>query len=105
MARRLEVAQHYTTVQDMLDLPTPVLRVLIWPRPGLLEDHGQRVLATLEFVLGEVEDDLLTGRFWFGSQPGDGEVFQLEQARTDELTLEWIEAQVLAFVEKVLGSE
>jgi len=102
IARRLEAAQHYTSVQDMLDLPTPMLRVLLWPRPGLLDATSERLLVTLELVLGEVEEDVLAARYWLGSRPVAGEVEHLGTVSTADLTPDWLERQILAFVEKVL---
>lgn len=102
MGRRLEAAGHLSTLQDLLDLPHPALRFLLWPRPGPLAPGGERTRVTLELVLGEVEPGLLAARFWAGSRPGTGRVEHLGTVTTARLTPGWIEMQALVFVEKVL---
>lgn len=102
MGRRLEAAGHRSTTQDLLDLPTPALRFLLWPRPGPLAEAGERTLVTLELVLGEVEQGLLAARLWSGSRPMAPPVEHLGTVTTARLTPGWIEMQALAFVEKVL---
>ncbi len=99
MGRRLEAARHYTTVQDLLELATPTLRVLIWPRPGLLDHAAGRALATMEILL-EGEPGQLTTSYWWGSRPQD--VVVMAQIPSPELTLEWARAQVLDFIQKML---
>lgn len=101
MARRLEASQHYTAVQDLLDLPTPALRVLIWPKPGLLDRGSARVLATLELMVDDEEQRAVRSRLWFGSK-GEGEGIPLDTVPTSELSLDWVRKQILDFVERVL---
>jgi hypothetical protein len=102
VARRLDAAGHHSAVQDLLDLPTPALRFLLWPRPGPLADQGARLLLTLELTVGEVEQDVLAARYWAGSRPMSGSVEHLGTVITAQLTPSWIETQVLAFVEVAL---
>ncbi len=100
MARRLDAAQHYTTVQDLLDLPTPTLRVLIWPKPGLLDPVPGRILATMELCLNE-DNGTLSTSYWWGTRPGY--VIPMAQAPVSELSLEWTQSQVLDFLQAVLS--
>jgi hypothetical protein len=100
MARRLDAAQHYTTVQDLLDLPTPTLRVLIWPKPGLLDPVPGRILATMELCLNE-DNGTLSTSYWWGTRPGY--VIPMAQAPASELSLEWTQSQVLDFLQAVLS--
>jgi len=102
MRRRLDAAGHHSAVQDLLDLPAPALRFLLWPRPGPLAEEGARVLVTLELTLGEVERDLLAARYWPGSRPAPESVEHLGTVFTAKLTPSWIETQVLAFIEEAL---
>ncbi|MEJ2205581.1 MAG: hypothetical protein P8170_15895 [Gemmatimonadota bacterium] len=102
VARRLDAAGHHSTVQDLLDLPEPALRFLLWPHPGPLAGQGERLLLTLELTVGEVEQDVLAARYWTGSRPASGSVEHLGTVITAQLTPSWIETQVLAFVEVAL---
>ncbi len=102
MGRRLEAAGHRSTLQDLLDLPTPALRFLLWPHPGPLADGADRTLVTLELALGEVEPDVLAARFWVGPRPAAERIEHLGTVTTAQLTPGWIEMQALAFVEKAL---
>ncbi len=98
---RLEDDGHRGNIQDLLDLASPAMRLLLWPKPGLLSHGGERTLATLEFV-GELDDSepTVTTRYWFGS-PGEG-VTPLGQTPLDELSEQWILGQALDFVKVVL---
>jgi hypothetical protein len=99
MGRRLEAARHYTTVQDLLELATPTLRVLVWPRPGLLDHAAGRALATMEFLL-DGDPGHLTSSCWWGSRPQH--VVAMARIPCPELTLEWTRAQVLDFIQRIL---
>lgn len=98
-ARRLEASRHYTTVQDLLDLPTPTVRVLIWPRPGLLDPSDSRILATFQLMLERSASRVRTS-FWLGARPGV--VIPMAEATLEELALPWVETQLLDFVQRVL---
>lgn len=98
-ARRLEASRHYTTVQDLLDLPTPTVRVLIWPRPGLLDPSDSRILATFQLMLERSASRVRTS-FWLGARPGV--VIPMAEATLDQLALPWVETQLLDFVQRVL---
>jgi hypothetical protein len=100
MGRRLGAARHYTTVQDLLELPTPTLRVLIWPKPGLLDRDSGRALATMELVL-EGEPAVLTASYWWGSRPQD--VIAMARVPCSGLTLEWTRGRVLDFIQSILA--
>ena len=100
LARRLEASRHYTSVQDLLDLPTPALRVLIWPRPGLLDRQGSRILATFELMLDRSAPGRLTTSYWLGARPEH--VIPMAEVPLDRLDLAWVETQILDFVQKVL---
>jgi hypothetical protein len=99
MGQRLGAARHYTTVQDLLELPAPTLRVLIWPKPGLLEREAGPALATMELVL-EGEPAVLTASYWWGSRPQD--VIAMARIPCWALSLEWTRAQALDFIQIVL---
>jgi len=100
MGQRLGAARHYTTVQDLLELPAPTLRVLIWPKPGLLDRDAERVLATMELVL-EGEPAVLKASYWWGSRPQD--VIAMAQLSCSDLTLDWTRARVLDFIQNILA--
>jgi hypothetical protein len=100
MGQRLGAAHHYTTVQDLLELPAPTLRVLIWPKPGLLDREAGRALATMELVL-EGEPAVLTASYWWGSRPQD--VITMARLSCSDLTLDWTRARVLDFIQNILA--
>lgn len=98
-ARRLEASRHYTTVQDLLDLPTPTVRVLIWPRPGLLDPSDSRILATFQLMLERSASRVRTS-YWLGARPGV--VIPMAEVTLDQLALPWVESQLLDFLQRVL---
>ncbi len=98
-ARRLEASRHYTTVQDLLDLPTPTVRVLIWPRPGLLDPSESRILATFQLVLERQATRVRTS-YWVGAKPEV--VIPMAEVPLDRLAFSWVETQLLDFVQRVL---
>jgi hypothetical protein len=100
MGRRLGAAHHYTTVQDLLELPAPTLRVLIWPKPGLLDREAGRALATMELVL-EGKPAALSASYWWGSSPQD--VIAMAQVSCSDLTLDWTRTRVLDFIQNIFA--
>jgi hypothetical protein len=98
-ARRLEASRHYTTVQDLLDLPTPTVRVLIWPRPGLLDPSDSRILATFQLMLERSASRVRTS-YWLGARPGV--VIPMAEVTLDQLAFPWVETQLLDFLQRVL---
>ena len=99
LCSRLGANEHHTTVQDMLDLRDPTLRLLLWPRPGPLELRDARMLATLEIWV-DGAGERASSTFWIGSRPD--EATALDDIPTDELDVEWVRAQVLEFVRRIL---
>lgn len=106
---RLEDEGHRGNIQDLLDLPTPAMRVLLWPKPSPLSRTNDRILATLELLIGleDVEGEGETeGRvishYYFGSRE---DIVELKEIPLSTLSREWVVEQVIDFVKVVLLEE
>ncbi|MDH5589313.1 MAG: hypothetical protein OEZ65_11755 [Gemmatimonadota bacterium] len=97
---RLEAARHFTMIQDLLDLPDPSLRMLIWPHPGSFGMSEGRTQATLELRVESGDEPTVVASHWFASDP----THPIVQARAPlvDADLPWLRTQVVDFVESVL---
>ncbi len=106
---RLEDDGHRGNIQDLLDLPTPAMRVLLWPKPSPLSRTDDRILATLELLIeprrvegedaAEETEGKIISHYYFGPRE---DLVELKEIPLSVLSREWIVEQVLDFVKVVL---
>lgn len=106
---RLEDDGHRGNIQDLLDLPLPAMRVLLWPKPSPLSRTNDRILATLELLIEprQVEGEdapegsggKIVSHYYFGQRQ---DIIELKEIPLSALSREWIVEQVLDFVKVVL---
>lgn len=94
VTHRLSLSGHDGAIQDLLDVPgQPSLRLLVWPRPDLLQEDPTRTRATLEAQVRTGGDPAVRVRYWQGQKPTDP-VF-LGDLPPELLTEAWLEERML----------
>lgn len=96
-AGHMKAVDHQLVVQDMLDLHNPALRVLCWPRPGLMAASHERLRVTLEFTVLNDEPCEIVARCWTGD-PGSDTSTSLGRISVKILNLEWVRERVLDLI-------
>jgi len=101
LGRRLDVLNHKLMIQDLLDLTEPSLRVLFWPRPGLMTPTHQMTKATLEIAVRRDEAGFreVLARYWEGNTAE--ERVELQSTPIDAFNLAWIRGRMLDFIEAI----
>ncbi len=101
ISRRLRMARHETSLQDLLGESPALLRFEIRPRPGPLSESVQLEPGRLEVALEEGPAEHVVARFWLDLSSD----VPSEQVRiaTAKLEAAWIEELALHFVERVLS--
>jgi hypothetical protein len=64
IARRLQMARHEVSIEDLLDQSPPLLRLWMRPWRGPLCDDPTPPLARLELILTSGEGELVVARTW-----------------------------------------
>ncbi len=95
---------HRLVIQDMLDLDHPALRILFWPRPGLMAPSHERRKATLEFTVLNDEPCEIAARLWSGD-PDASASTSLGRIPIEILDLGWVRERVLDLVAAALGEQ
>lgn len=103
LGRRMETLNHKLMIQDLLDLGEPAVRVLFWPRRGLMTPSHLSTQATLEITVRRDEGGFreVFARYWEGTSPV--EPVELESTPIDAFGVEWIRVRVLDFIEATLA--
>jgi len=100
IARRLRLARHRASLEDLLDEPTRLIRFELRPwRNPLLSVRSKRP-AVLELGLSAESVDVITAWYWLddvGEAP-----YKTTSVPAGELTAAWIDRAVLDFVAKAL---
>lgn len=100
-ARRVQAVDHHLMMQDLLDLPDAALRVLFWPRPGLMAGSLDRTRVTLEFFVSREEPEEIGARWW--SERAPEKPHSLGRILVELLDLKWIRSRVLDVIEAGLA--
>jgi hypothetical protein len=103
LGRRMEALSHKVMIQDLLDLGEPSVRILFWPRPGLMTPTHLSTKATLEIAVrrDEAGSREVVARYWEGTSPE--ERIELETTPIDAFDVGWIRGRMLDFIEAILA--
>lgn len=100
IGKRLEMARHETSLEDLLDESDRLLRFDLKPWPGPLSGSDLQRSAMLEFGVDAESPGLVRVWYWLdrlGEAPD-----KVASLPTSRLTISRIERVILDFVEKVL---
>jgi hypothetical protein len=103
LGRRMETLNHKLMIQDLLDLGDPAVRVLFWPRPGLMTPSHMLSKATLEIAVHRDEGGFreVIARYWEGGSPE--EPVELKSTPIEGFAVGWIRGRMLDFIEAILS--
>lgn len=100
VSRRLRLARHDASVDDLLEAPERLIRFRLDPWPGPFQEPGSARAAMLEIAVGGEDVEVVTAWYWLD---GLAEAPQtMPSVSTTRLTASWVERTILDFVGKVL---